>query len=112
MDSEKYENKLKRAQRIVKPRLGRNPNAEQARVYANELEQYEINLLVYREQVAIYRAENKRLYDQFKLDLFEDAGLADHPKRETAFNLAKEYGGSGYSEIWITLQELAELMVD
>ena len=58
-----------------------------------------------------YQAEAKRLYDAFKNDLAHEYGLAKHPKFEKAFEIAWEQGhGSGYSDVAIYFDELAELI--
>lgn len=47
-----------------------------------------------------YYAEENRLYEKFKQDLFEEYEVENNPNREKAFSLAWENGhSSGYSEV-------------
>ncbi len=58
-----------------------------------------------------YRMEQKRLKDQFKADALKELGLSDHPKAELLWDKANEHGhGNGYSEVWIYLEDFAELL--
>lgn len=57
-----------------------------------------------------HRAENCRLYEEFRRDMFEHYGVTDHPKVETAYRIAWGHGHSaGYSEVNIYFSELLEL---
>ena len=57
------------------------------------------------------RAEESRLYEEFKSDLFEDLGITDNPKREKLFSLAWEIGRStGYSDVYSVACGLVELI--
>ena len=58
-----------------------------------------------------YQAENARLIEKFKRDLFEELGISDHPKREKLYSLAWELGHStGFSEVVSYAEQLSELL--
>jgi hypothetical protein len=66
----------------------------------------------YKKIVDKYREEENKIYCQFKKDLLEELGIADHPKAELLFNMAWDRGHScGYSEVLIEAGELSELLV-
>ena len=54
-----------------------------------------------REKNAAYNAEERRLSDAFKLALFQELDIVDHPKRDDLFNLAWQYGhANGLSDVF------------
>lgn len=58
-----------------------------------------------------HQAENDRLYEEFRRDMFEHYGVTGHPKVETAYRIAWEHGHSaGYSEVDSYFSELLELL--
>jgi len=60
-----------------------------------------------------YKAENDRLYDQFKKDLFEFHGVISFPKKvlDKAFSIAWDSGhSSGWNEIALYFNDLADLI--
>lgn len=60
-----------------------------------------------------YREEDGRLSDLFRTEALAELGLAGHPKADKAYSLAWSQGHSaGFSEVYIYLQELAELLLD
>ena len=60
-----------------------------------------------------YHDEKNREYIRFKLDALAELGLDGHPKADKLFERAWEEGHSfGYSEVWIHLVELADLIRD
>lgn len=72
-----------------------------------------VNEEAYKEQHTKYRAEERRLYEEFKQDLFEEYRVQEHPKRENVFNLAWEHGhASGYSEVYNYFGDFVELIRD
>jgi hypothetical protein len=72
-----------------------------------------VNEEAYKEQHTKYRAEERRLYDEFKQDLFEEYRVQEHPKREKVFNLAWEHGhASGYSEVYNYFGDFVDLIRD
>lgn len=59
-----------------------------------------------------YLAEEARIYEQFKQDLFNDLGIEDNPKRELLFSKAWERGHSaGYHEVYSVAQDLVDLIL-
>ena len=71
--------------------------------YANRRENPEVN--------ATFRAESRRLLDQFKVDALEEVGLTNHPKAERAWEMAWDKHGSGLSDVFYYLEELASLIL-
>lgn len=59
----------------------------------------------------LYSAESVRLETQFKIDLFEDLGIEDHPMREKLYAKAYESGHPhGHEEVYNCAQSLVELI--
>ena len=60
-----------------------------------------------------YHEEDDRLFGEFKLDLFSEYGVENHPKREKAFGIAWEHGhSSGYNDVVGYFEELVDLIFD
>lgn len=58
-----------------------------------------------------YREEVEKVNNEFKLALFKEYGMENHPKREKMFSIAWEKGHSdGYSSIESEFYTLTELM--
>lgn len=76
-DFEYYSGKMLRMpNRPVKPRLDRNPNAIEARAYADALEVYEREMKAYDENLSWYRSEAASLLTKFQNELKEDYSLS------------------------------------
>lgn len=59
----------------------------------------------------MHHAVEQRVYEQFKADLFNDLGIANHPMREKLFSMAWEDGhGAGYSEVYDCALGLVDLI--
>lgn len=71
-----------------KPNLGRNPTATEARAFADALEEYEIAMKAYEENLGWYRSEKSKL-----LVKFQERLRADYNLSEGAFNVI-------WSEAW------------
>lgn len=60
-----------------------------------------------------YREAQYRINEEFKLALFKEYGVENHPKREKAFSMAWEAGhAEGYSNVEYHFSELVELLRD
>jgi hypothetical protein len=60
-----------------------------------------------------YQEEVAKVNEEFKLALFREYGIENHPKREKMFSVAWEKGHSdGYSSIECEFSTLVELMRD
>jgi hypothetical protein len=58
-----------------------------------------------------YNEETGRLTAQFRLDLFEDLGISDHPMRDKLYSKAWEDGHSaGLSEVYNVASDLVDLI--
>lgn len=59
----------------------------------------------------MYLSEERKLFNQFKQDLFDYCGVSDNPKRELLFSKAWESGhSSGYNEVAIIFDDMVELI--
>lgn len=68
---------------------------------------------IYHEKIALYRAYDRSLVDQFKVDALEELGLSNHPKAQKLFDLCYEDGHSeGLWRVWDLMQEWGELLSD
>jgi hypothetical protein len=113
MDVDKYKNKMEYPKGLIKPFLKKEHTSEEASQYVKNLKEYEASLPSYREAKQKYREEDYRLIELFRQDAFKELGIEKHPKRDVAWRKAWEDGHScGLSEVWLELQDLAELMVD
>jgi hypothetical protein len=64
-----------------------------------------------REANLAYRAEDRRLTEKFKNDLFEDLGVENHPKREKLYELARDTAsGEGLERLYEVACDFVELM--
>jgi hypothetical protein len=60
-----------------------------------------------------FRAENRRLTDEFKMEALDFVGLKDHPKADKIWNKAwSDRHSYGYHEVLDELEELADIVVD
>ena len=58
-----------------------------------------------------YSADQARLHQQFKMDLFKEHGVEGHPKAEMCYSKAYDHGhGSGLSEIMCYFEDFVELI--
>lgn len=70
-------------------------------------------LIDYRIELEKYNNETKRLNEMFKIDLFEEYGIENYPKKEKVFEYAWDRGhSSGFSEVEIYFEELVQLLPD
>ena len=67
----------------------------------------------YDAAMKVYRAEDNRLFNQFKEDVLEENGLTNHPKAMKVFALAWEEGhSSGYENVAYYVDKYADLVRD
>lgn len=82
-------------------------------VYGNYLPYPHNTDPLYKEKLARYQAMEGQLYNEFKQDLFKEAGIENNPKRDILFSKAWERGhSSGFSEVHGCFHDLLELIVD
>jgi hypothetical protein len=117
MDFETYKNHAPYPDKPARPKMFQKaslfdkyvPPAE-VRAYADKLEAYEAEMLVYRKKQADWNKIQGDLNDRFKNDAIREAGLEGHPKAEKCWEKAWETGhSSGNSEILFRLKEFAEV---
>lgn len=74
-------------------------------------------LEIYRDTIRlakrIYHEEQSKIDEAFKLALFEEYGVNNHPKRERIFEKAWSRGHSdGYSQVEYEFSELVDIIQD
>ena len=113
MDYEKYKNTLPYPDRMKKPSLkNTHPTIEEATEYAAELGTFTYKEETFRELRDAYRVEDNRLFELFKADALEEAGLAGHKNADKLFAKAWEDGhASGHYAVFNHLCDLAELVL-
>jgi hypothetical protein len=73
-------------------------------------EKYKKELAMKKER---YREEQYKIDNEFKLALFKEYGVEDHPKREKVFDMAWQNGhASGYGDVEYHFSEYVELIKD
>lgn len=115
LDTTKYENKLSYPKSISEERTEyRNLLVKDNLSPAQKLRIEELKPIIdeFDAKRKAYRDEDKRLYEQFKKDLFEEYGVTNNPKVEQAYSLAYAYGHScGLNEIQNYFSELVDLII-
>lgn len=115
LDTTKYENKLSYPKSISEERTEyRNLLVKDNLSPAQKLRIEELKPIVdeFDAKRKAYRDEDKRLYEQFKKDLFEEYGVTNNPKVEQAYSLAYAYGHScGLNFIQAYFSELVDLII-
>lgn len=69
----------------------------------------------YSAKLAQYRADDQRLFTEFKKDCMKFTGIADLPVAEIIFNRACAWDkgkGNGYEEVFTELLDLVDFLVD
>ena len=111
MNFEKYKVKMEVMQKPKKPLLIKDHTLEDVRKYASELEVYEKNLEKWKLHMQALRAEQCRLEDQFKQDLFVELDIEKHDKRHILYSKAWELGhAEGYHNVYHYATELIDLL--
>lgn len=107
-----FDSKLDYPPRPRKPLLHRNHTSQDAANYAVLLKDYEKELVEQKAKLGAYGMDQQRLMNEFKQKAFEHCGIEDHPKRETAWNMAWENGHSaGLASVLDHLEELSDLLI-
>lgn len=102
---------LRMPDKPMKPRLDRNSNSIEARVYADALEEYECAMKTYNEDLGWYRAEKANLLVKFRDKVRSDYGLS-----EAAFNVIwneaydRSHAG-GLQEVYYEFDRLFEFLI-
>ncbi len=118
MNFEKYKNTLLYPKRPIKPILHssppnyfRNHTLDDFKSYKVAFEAWEKDKERYDELLKEWNIESRMLQRQFRYDAIREAGLADHPKAEMAFDMAWERGHSyGNHDVFSFLMDLADLL--
>lgn len=82
-------------------------------VYNNYLPYPDKSDPLFKNRLARYRAMEGQLHDEFKQDLFKEAGIENNPKRDLLFSKAWERGHCcGLGDVHGCFFDLLELIVD
>jgi hypothetical protein len=101
---------LRMPEKPVKPRLERNPNAIEARAYADALEEYEREMRGYSENLGWYRSEKNVLLTKFQDKLRSDYNLSES-EFAVLWNESYNRGHSGgLSEVYHEFDSLHEFV--
>lgn len=115
LDTSKYEHKLHYPKNIYEEKSEYKKLMEKENLSpAQKLRIEELKPIIdeYNDKREAYREEEKKLYEQFKKDLFEEYGVTNNPKVEKAYELAYSYGHSnGYNDIECYFSEFVDLIV-
>ena len=95
----------------AKPRLGLKHSSEEALMYAEELKDYEIRILQYKEKKKAFYSVERKLHELLKEECLKECGIADHPNADKAWSIAYQRGHSeGFEAVLYELEELSPLM--
>lgn len=120
MNFESYTNKLPYP---IKPGVAQSLQVNTHKMTLDEvlaqIDTYRRNIVVhynamdaYKKKRAEYDAEENRIYEQFKKDLFKELGITKHPKAETLFQKAWEQGHlAGYEVVFSYASDLVDLLI-
>lgn len=109
--NKEYESKLPYPTRPDKPFIKKDASPKDYRDFATILEGYEAKKLVFEAEKKAYQEDNARLKQQFKIDLLAELGISNHPKRESLYSLAWDYGhATGLYEVYIHAEKLVDLL--
>ena len=102
---------LRMPEKPVKPTIGRNPSAAEARAWAEALEEYESALASYNEDLGWYRSEKNALLIKFKDNLRTDYDL-EVDAFEVIWSEAWNRGHSGgLHEVYHEFDSLFEFLI-
>lgn len=96
--------------RPIKPPQPKNPNSENVKAWADELEGWERTIKSYNASVSVYREDQARLDALMKMDILKEYGLEGHPKAEKIWTMARESDGS-FLSLCTKVEELADLVL-
>lgn len=111
MDFFKYKNPMecpKQPTRPVSPKV--TASAQEHRVYADELDQWEKKMVKYRSDKQLWKNYEVARYEAFKIDALEEVGLTGNPTADRAYSYAYQRGRD-MSDIMIFLNEAADLIL-
>jgi hypothetical protein len=95
-----------------KPYLKPNADSKAAKEWAEELEEWEADVIDYKLKLKEYREHRNRLDDTFKKAALQYVGLLGHPKADRAWGMAIDQSRSdGKIAILDTLEEYADLIL-
>jgi hypothetical protein len=113
MDYTKYNNPVqqpKTPSRPVHPKPA--ASAQEFRNYADKLDQYEKEMVKYREAKEKWQDKESDRYEQFRIDALDEAGLTGNPAADRAYSYAYQRGrDGGMSDIMLFLEEIAEVIL-
>ena len=109
--TDRYVNTKELPSRPKKPPVPSSENPEHFIEYADELQVYLIAKDEFNKAMEDYKAEERRILEQFRKDLAEEFDVVGHPKEHLLWERAWVEGHSiGFSEVYNEYAELAELV--
>jgi hypothetical protein len=112
MNYSKYTNPIEYPKKPTKPMLVANASAQEYRLHADKLDQYEKELEKYKADKAEYDKYANWKQQEFRLDAIEEVGLTGHPLAERAYDYAWDEGHyAGVSEVFSKLTRVAEMIL-
>lgn len=114
MNFEKYAVQIPYPDRPKKPTLASSlPTAAGARAYADALDQWDKDMITFREAEKAYREADHLVQLQFQNDVLKENGLENHPAAYKVYSLAWDEGhANGYSEVASWVEKLADFARD
>lgn len=109
-----FENKIEFPDRPLKPRLGSNPTAADARRFADELELFETLMLKYDNAIKSFHKGQINAEARFEAALADEYYLKNHPKRDMVYSVARAMAtgcGGGDREVAAYYHDLANLFL-
>lgn len=99
-------------QRPKSPIEPKEKTAENMRAFADSLDVYENKMELYRDKRKAYDERKAALNQDFKLDLFEEFGVTDHPKADKVFDIAWDLGhADGYDSVSYYFEKLVDIIL-
>lgn len=113
MDYSKYENPIEYPKKPYRPVCPKSEaTAQEHRVYADRLEQYDNEMVKYRADKEEYNKYAAWKDQEFQIDALEDVGLTGHPLAERAFGYAWDEGHyAGKPEVYSKLTRIAQVIL-
>lgn len=112
LEGNEYRNRAPYPERPRKPSFSAMSNAREMRAYADNLEEYDAALKLWRADVAAWNARSAALEAEFQRDLEVEYHMVDHPKAALLYGKAWEMGHSGgLHEVANCYANLVELVI-
>jgi len=113
LDFNKYRNPDPYRSKPRKPLLKHGHTSQDAEKYLGLLKAYEKEIIEWKNHMAERSTKEAELIEQFYIDMYEDLGISENPKRHKLSAIAWNMGhSSGLSEVYHYASELVTLIED